>query len=263
MSLEESTHSYTDKDGRTYQSMSKFLDLFTKKFDRETISAASAKKRGISQESVLQEWDQKRDDSINHGNRIHNALERFEKTTFILPEDEDLRPMILSVASDYSHYYRIYQEQCLYNTEHLIAGTCDKLLVCTSHAKSVIDIADYKTNLSKGIQFKNDYGQYMLGPLSHLQDCNYNKYALQLSGYAWLLQQQTGKKVGSLHIRFIPPHNPLAHYPIPVPYMKYEIESMLQWRKENATPIKKAYTESISKESVLAGFSLEEEEWEL
>lgn len=235
--LEPISHTYKDADGNSYLSVSKFLELFSKKFDRLGISKMSAIKKGVSQEEILADWDKKRDDSIEHGNRIHLALERYEKSTVILPEDEDLRPMILSVAQDYAHYYRLYQEVCLYDTEHLIAGTSDKVLQCTSSSKSIFDLSDYKTNLSKGIQFKNDYGQYMLGPLSHLQDCNYNKYALQLSIYAYLLQKKTGCKIGQLSIHYIPAHNFLCHIKYPVPFMRHEVEAMLQWKKDNAIPM--------------------------
>lgn len=240
--LEPISHTYKDGDGQEYLSVSKFLGLFSKKFDREGISKMSATKKGVSQESILKEWDKKRDDSIDHGNRIHLALERFETSAVILPEDEDLRPMILSVANDYKHYYRVHQEVCLYDTEFKIAGTSDKVLQCTSHPKSVFDIADYKTNLSKGIQFKNDYGQYMLGPLSHLQDCNYNKYALQLSVYAYLLQKKTGCKIGQLSIHYIPAHNYLQHIKYPVPFMLREVEDMLKWKNENPIPIEPTKT---------------------
>jgi len=233
VTLEPESHIYTDKDGGQYLSVSKFLELFSKKFDRMGISKMSAIKKGISQEEILADWDKKRDDSIDHGNRVHHALERYEQSMVILPEDEDLRPMILSVTKQYAHYYRCYQEVCLYDSEHMIAGTSDKVLQCTSHPKSVFDLSDYKTNLSKGIQFKNDYGQYMLGPLSHLQDCNYNKYALQLSIYSYLLQKKTGCKIGQLSIHYIPAHNGLYNIKYPVPYMKMEVEAMLKWKQEN------------------------------
>lgn len=231
--LEPISHKYHDKKGREYLSVSKFLTLFKPVFDRENISRAVARKRGVSQEVILAEWDETKDDSINHGNQIHNALERYEKSTIILPGDEHLRPMILSVAKEYSHYHKNHLEQVLYNETFGLAGTTDRLSETTSHKTSIVDFSDYKTNKSKGIQFKNDYGKYMLGPLSHLQDCNYNHYVLQLSIYAWMFQQLTGRNIGSLHLRFFPPHNLLAHYPIPVPYMKYEVEAMLDYKMKN------------------------------
>jgi len=229
--LEPESHTYHDRNRTEYTSVSKFLSFFCKKFDRETISRYSAIKKGISQEEVLQEWDAIRDSSIDHGNRIHEAIERYEKTTFIRAEDEELRPLIISVTKEYSSYYRSYPEQVLYDEENLLAGTCDKLLVHTSHKASVISISDYKTNQSKGIEFTNKYNQYMLGPVDHLQDCNYNKYSLQLSTYAYMLQKKTGCKIGSLHIHFIPPDNMLDHHKIPVPYLKDTVIEMIKYWK--------------------------------
>lgn len=230
VALEPISHKYYDKDGNEYLSVSKFISQFTPQFDKERISASYAAKNNLSQKEVLDLWDAKAKAAIDHGNQIHNALERYEKTTVILPEDLHLKPMILSVASEYSHYHRIYQEQCIFDKDHLIAGTSDKILQVTSSNKSVFDIDDYKTNLSKGIQFYSEYNKYLLGPLSHLQDCNYNKYSIQLSIYAYMLEKTYGVRIRSLGIRFIPPHNILAHHRIPVPYMKAEVEAMFQQR---------------------------------
>lgn len=231
--LEPISHKYYDRNGREYLSVSKFLEMFKPPFDRENISKATARKRGISQQEVLDEWEATKDDSIVHGNKIHNALERYEKSTIILPEDEHLRPVIISVVKEYSHYHKNHLEKCLWSEEFGIAGTTDRLSETTSHRTSVVDLSDYKTNKSKGIQFKCPYGKYMTGPLSHLQNCNYNHYSLQLSIYAYMYQQLYGRPIGNLHIRFFPPYNLLAHYAIPVPYMKYEVEAMLKYKLAN------------------------------
>jgi len=230
--LDKESHRYYDRDGREYESVSRFIGRFSKPFDRELISRMSAKKKGVSQDSLLAEWDKKRDDSIDHGNRIHDALEKFEKTTLIDPSNEDLRPMILSVNSVYKDYYRRHAEVILYDSEELIAGTTDKLLQTTSHKNCVIDFDDFKTNLKKGIQYKNEYGNYMLGPVSHLMDCNYNKYALQLSIYAYLFQKKTGRKIGALNLMFIPPTDMLGYKRIPTPYLKAEVEAMFEYRRQ-------------------------------
>jgi hypothetical protein len=237
VTLNEETHVYTDNHNRIYTSVSQLLSQFSKKFDREGISRMSAKKHGVSQEEILADWDKKRDDSLDHGNRIHNCLELYQKTATILPGNEDLLPTVKSICSEYSSYYRVFPEEIIFSEEHLIAGKTDNRFQLTSHKNSIIEFGDYKTNLSNGIQYTNKYGQYMLGPLSHLQDCNFNKYALQLSLYAYLYQKNTGCKIGSLHIMFIPPDNHLAWRKIYIPYMLYEVEAILNWRKENAIPV--------------------------
>lgn len=240
VSLEESTHTYTDKDGRRYMSVSAFRDRFKEKFDPSIAFRVAGKGdyAGMTPQEVLKKWDAHRDDRANKGTRIHNALELYEKTTTILPENEDLRPCILSVASEYKDYYRIYQEQILYDTDLMLAGTADKLLVTSSHKDAPIDISDYKTN-ARGIKIKDTdkHGKpqhkYFLGPLSHLLESKYSDYALQLSIYAYMLQKKTGRRIGSLRIHFIPTDNPLAHYFIPTPYLYYEVKAMFDWHLAN------------------------------
>jgi len=225
VTLNEETHVYTDNHGKTYISVSQLLGQFQKKFDREGISKMSAKKAGVSQDEILAQWDRKRDDAIDHGNRLHNALELYQKTTQILPENEDLVATIKSICNDYSSYYRAFPEEIIFSEEDLVAGKTDNRFQLTSSAKSIIDFGDYKTNLSNGIQYTNKYGQYMTGPLSHLQDCNFNKYAIQISMYAHLYQKKYECNIGSLHILFIPPHDLLAWRKIYIPYMKKECKS--------------------------------------
>lgn len=240
VSLDEATHTYTDRDGRNYMSVSKFRDRFKKPFDPSIAYNCAGKGEyiGMTPQQVIEKWDNYRDERSEIGTLYHNALELYEKTTTIKQEHENLRPMILSVTSEYRDYYRIYQEQVLYDTEYMIAGTGDKLLVTSSHKDAPIDISDYKTN-EKGILVK-DYDKhgkpvhkYFLGPLSHLLESKYSDYALQLSIYAYMLEKKTGRRIGSLRIHFIPTKNPLAHFFIPVPYMKYEVIAMLEWHKAN------------------------------
>ena len=248
--LKDDTHQYFDNHGVEYQSVSSFLNLFSKKFDKEGISKLTAAKQGISQEEVIAGWDKTRDDAIDHGNRIHDNLEAYMKTTQILPGGESLLPLAKSISAEYSQYYRTFQEEIIFSEEHLLSGKTDNRFQHTSSKNSLISFGDFKTNQSKGIQFENKYGQYMLGPLSHLQDCNFIKYSLQLSLYAYMFQQNTGCKIGNLHIMFIPPHNHLAWKKIYVPYMLRDVEAMLQWKKENAIIIETP----VKKKSVLSNF---------
>ena len=240
VTLEPISHKYTDREGGKYLSVSAFRDRFKKPFDKSIAFSCAGKGDyiGMTGEQVLAQWDGYRDKRAGVGTNFHDSLEQFEKTTIIAPENENLRPAILSIASEYASYYRIYQEQVLYNKKYMVAGTCDKLCVTSSHKDAPIDITDYKTN-AKGVLVKDfdKHGKpvhkYFLGPLSHLLESKYSDYALQLSIYAYFLEMQTGRKIGSLRIHFIPTDNPLAHYFIPVPYMKYEVITMLEWHKAN------------------------------
>jgi hypothetical protein len=240
VTLEPVTHTYKDRDGRTYMSVSKFRERFKKPFDKSIAYSCAGKGdyKGMTAAQVLKQWDTYRDDRAGKGTQAHDALERFEKTTIIKEEDEFLRPAILSIASEYNDYFRIYQEQVLYCTDTMLAGTADKILLTSSHKDAVVDFTDYKTN-AKGVHVKDfdKHGKpvhkYFTGILSHMLESKYSDYALQLSIYAYMFEKATGRKVGSLRIHFIPLDNPLAHYFIPVPYMRETVIAMFEWHKAN------------------------------
>jgi len=70
----------------------------------------------------------------------------------------------------------------------------------------------------------------MLNPVSHLSDCEYSKYSMQLSMYAYMLSNITGQRVGELD---------MFHYDRDVKgwrkyytlYLKKEIECILNYDK--------------------------------
>lgn len=232
--LREEDHRYFDIHGNEYISNSALRKFFKPEFDTERIAFNSAKNSEKTAEEIKSGWVERAD----HGTQIHQAIQRYNESTIILPEEEYMRPGILNIESQYKHYYRSINEPVLYDKDLLIATSVDRLLLTTSHKSCVIDILDWKTN-EKGIKQKevNKDGswrnQYMIGPLSHLQNSKYNDYALQLSVEAYFLQKMTGRKIGQLTIHWINPHNLLINYQIPVPYMYYEVQAMLAWYKEN------------------------------
>lgn len=225
--LEPISHKYYDTEGREYLSVSKVLSLLSEPFDRG-IAKFSAKKLGITEEEVLASWDKKRDDAAAHGTRMHDALELYSKTGQILVENAEMEAAIKSVLAEYSEYNRCHEEVALYSEKYRVAGTTDKICVLSNRKDSMVDIADYKTNVEKGIEFVSKYNKWFYEPFSHLQDCNYIKYSFQLSIYAWMFENLTGRKVRRMFLHFIPKDNPLQHQIIPVMYMKNDVELLFK-----------------------------------
>ncbi len=239
VTLDPVPHKYFDKDGKEYGSWSKFIKCFEKPFDPNLAYACAGKTgyEGMAGEEVLKKWSDYADERGGIGTDIHDACELFEKTGTVLPKNEKWRPGLISITSEYKDYYKLYQEQTLYSEEDMLAGTADKLCVTSQYHDAVIDITDYKTNVG-GVQHKDfdKHGkpkhQYFLGPLSHLLCCKYNRYGLQLSMYAYMLEKKTGRRIGSLRIHEIDSDNLLRHRMLTVPYMKLEILATLRWKKE-------------------------------
>lgn len=232
--IDSNTHTYWDYDGNQYVSLSRAREIFKRPFDKSVARHCAGKGKyvGMSEQQVLQHWDDKRIKASDHGTKIHNAIETYTNTG-VLSEDETLHALLQSIGSDYREYARTYSEEILYSPSYAskgtrIAGTTDRILQLSARG-NVIDIEDYKTNLEKGIQLFNKDNKYFLSPFEHMQDCNFNDYSLQLSVYAFMAEELFGYKVRSLWIRYIPADNPLNYRRIPVPYMKSEVINFLEY----------------------------------
>lgn len=229
--LRESDHKYFNREtGKELISWSKFSELFSEKFDAVKTAkycVGTANYIGMSEADIIASWDGIRDKASGHGTRIHDALEYYGKNYSIMEGCDDLQPLINSVFAEYKEFYRRYPEEVLF-TKHGIAGKCDNLFIVSPHKNSTFDIEDFKTNLTRGIEyFPRKGNKYFFAPIDHLSYCTYNKYALQLSMYAYMYEEMSGRKCRALRIRYIPPQDMLQHVTIPVPYLKHEIEMMI------------------------------------
>lgn len=231
--MEPIAHKYFHKvTGLEYISVSKLLGGLATKFDSEGVSKMVAKSRGVTQAEVLKEWKDITLVSTDHGTRIHNALELYKQNATVLPENEDLREMIVDICKNYSEYYQVHDELTLYNDECRIAGTSDMICIVTKTKGGYFDVEDYKTNMRNGIETFSKYKKRMLPPFDYLEDCSFVKYSLQLSIYAYMFEQLTGMKCRRLGIRYIPAEDYMKHTYMPTIYMKPEVEYIFNMRKQ-------------------------------
>jgi hypothetical protein len=163
-------------------SVSSVIKDFTEPFDADKVAGFVARKRGISKEEVLQEWDNKRIAACSKGNRVHSFGENFTGET--TPIDGYEKAVCAFWDSIPNHIQPFLFELQMFSEELGIAGTADIILYNTNTGKFVI--ADYKTNIDL---FKNYRGKKMLPPFDHMLDCPYSKYELQLSFYQYLFEQ--------------------------------------------------------------------------
>jgi len=227
--LEPISHTYQDREGNSYTSVTRLLDTIGFKDDWDSIAgkvAGRGKFTGMSKDDVLKAWDENRDKAARHGTRIHNALEKYGQTFSVEEGDRDLEEMVKMVYRDYVDYDLSYDELCLYSKKYMVAGTADKILI-PDKKNGLFDVADYKTNISKGIEYCSKDGRMLYAPVDHLSDCNYNKYALQLSIYAYMFECLTGMTCRKMWITFIPPGDYTKFYKIPVVYLKTDAIALL------------------------------------
>lgn len=244
ITFQEEGHHYFNPEGQEYSSVSKKLNSIQEPFDRQGISLnmarGQARKSGRSvqdeQVEILSSWDKNLNDSLDKGNWIHDGLENFHKLGTCDPK---LDPVVKQLKPLYNSYFKVYTEVLLFDRENMVAGQTDLVVQRQKGMTGLFDFYDYKTNQKKGIQFdsigrKKDpwkhYNKFFLPPFEHLEDCNYNRYSLQLSMYALMAVRLYGIKVGKLAMIFV--DNNLRVRRFPVPYMMRDAEVLLSLKKE-------------------------------
>jgi len=188
-------HKYTYKN-EDLISVTNFISMFFEEFKAKEIARKLSKfkvnkenKRGVRY--WLGKWKTSRD----HGNIIHKAME-----DYIDGIDNECTHPHAVFGRKYINllkkegYSSFDSEVMVYHDKHKLAGTID--LVAESDTGCVL--IDWKTN--KEIKTKAYKGRSGLPPLTDIDDCNYSKYVLQLSIYAFLYEYNTGKKVKELRL---------------------------------------------------------------
>lgn len=182
---------------------------------------------------ILGEWEVEKDKSIIKGNDYHSFKEDQAKELGYCenPFTGKDCPTIHSTKIEYrnnieyrspvvSNLYDLedgfHPELILWNDNNKIAGQADLVFIDTIAGERKIWISDYKTN--KKIVKASIFGK-MKDPLGHLDCCNYNHYRLQISTYAWLLEQ-AGYTVEELEFKHL-------NTPYRFDYMKKEVESIM------------------------------------
>ena len=194
------THTYNSR-GRALSSVSSVVKRFSEPFDADKIAGFVARKRGITKEEVLAEWEAKKNFSCDQGTAVHLFGETYTEG-FVKPNEfrNGFEEAIVKFWDSIPDYIQPFLFELQMYSETLgIAGTADIILYNTLTGKFII--ADYKTNEDL---FKNFKGKKLLNPFNDLLDNPYNKYQLQLSMYQ-LLFEQIGFEVESRRIVWLKP----------------------------------------------------------
>lgn len=271
LEFHEEGHLYQDPENKDvkWTSVTSLVGKFKNPFDKEAIAEkcsanASSKWYGLSKEEILNIWDQENKRAVTVGNWYHNqresdvieleTLSRNGKSLEIFaPNVELINDKMVKYAPSQKLQEGVYPELLVYSNSYKICGQAD--LVAIVNGK--IHILDYKTNKSidksSYVDRRTGKSKRLLPPLSHLDDCNYNHYNLQLSIYAYMIKLQNPKlRIGSLiiqHVEFEVEDKDEYGYPImkmkgddyvvkstkqyKLPYLEKEVKAILKDFKQS------------------------------
>lgn len=195
-------HSYESLDPAEsikWTSVTKFVSMFKQPFDPVAQSIKSSKNKkskwyGIPPEEIQKHWAAEGERAVTNGSFYHDEreadllqIDTIQRQGVNVPI---VKPIVMHDGIKHAPVQRlvegIYPEHFVYLKSAGLCGQSDRVEV----VRGVVDVIDYKTNKEiKKESFKNWEGisQKMTGPCSHLDDCNFNHYSLQLSAYMYMI----------------------------------------------------------------------------
>lgn len=266
---------YFNEQGHTYEninkestiswtSVTKFIALFKPKFDSRAVAIKvstnpNSKWYGKDPDVIVAIWEKEGARSIKIGNLYHGeretdvvSLNTLQRNGIDLPIFKPIMQDGLKYAPEQKLKDGIYPEHMVYLKSAGICGQIDRAEIY----ENTVNIIDYKT--SKEIKTTSGAGRNgdkykMLHSCSHLDDCNFNHYALQLSLYMYIvLKHNHHLKPGKLtlqHVKFEKEGDDEYGYPIlkldkdnnpiikdieyyDLPYLREEVINMINWHEQ-------------------------------
>lgn len=207
-------HVYFGK-GKKFTSVTQFLGKYKEPFNKEKWLPIKAKQEGISVKELELIWDNKKILGTTRGSQIHNYVEqRSQRRVFpVLPdsvlkrklsaEDFDkysvsLQKLVLQCEKffkDHPHLTFIANELVVGDFNYEIGGMIDALVY--DNIKKIYAIYDWKTD--KKLDYTNEY-QNFKDPIGHLEECEINKYSLQVGLYKNILERNVDIQIEEMNV---------------------------------------------------------------
>lgn len=271
----EEDHSYkslNQNDFIDWISVTTLTSFFKEPFDAKKVAQKVSKRKnskwyGIKPKDIQIIWKKESERAMSLGTYYHNqreddlcALASIEREGVNVPI---FTPILKGNGIKHAPKQKldpgVYPEHMVYLKSAGICGQSDLVEVVNGK----VSIIDYKTNKEIKMQSYVDWegvSQKMQFPVSHLDDCNFNHYALQLSIYMYIIIKHNPKlRAGSMYIHHVQfeeegkdDHGyPITKYTkegdpilknlvqIPVPYLKDEVISLIHYLHDNRKKLKK------------------------
>jgi hypothetical protein len=173
--------------------------------------------------SIEEQWNKKNENSKISGSAYHDYNEKeslmrgyeinpFDGKSYKVIKPYSWKNGVKTQLIDLHNLEEGYYPELILNMRNIF-GQSDRVWV---NSKKQIYIRDFKTN--EKIKTENKF-QKMKSPIAHLDDCELNHYTIQLSLYAYMLENK-GYEIMELGIDHF-------NTEITVPYMRKEAESLV------------------------------------
>ncbi len=203
-SFDEPSHTYTYL-GEEFTSVTRYIQQFHKPFDQNYHSLRVSQRKGVTQQSILDEWKEINDYANYIGSETHLWIENY-----FLQKWQPL-PINLDVIHRINKFNKIYAKQLyklipvafevrIFSNKFKIAGMIDALFLY----KNKLLIVDYKTNKKFTTDENLSYLEKLIYPFESYYKTHLNEYSIQTSLYSLILKEY-GIDVASSYLVYISP----------------------------------------------------------
>lgn len=181
-----------------WTSVTSVVSMFKEPFDADKIALKCSKNKkskwyGMTPENIKKAWKHEGEKATTLGTWYHNQREADVLECDTITRENCKLKVVRPIEMDGIKQAPVqkledgvYPEHFVYLKSAGICGQSDRVEV----VKRKVNIYDYKTNKEIKKEAFVDYAgraKKMLGPVKHLDDCNYWHYALQLSIYMYII----------------------------------------------------------------------------
>ncbi len=207
--------SLNEEDFIPWTSVTSLVSNFKQPFDADKIAIKSAKNRKskwykMDPEDIKAVWKAESKRATDLGTWYHNcreadicSLESMNRHDKDVPVIRPIYKNDIKLSPPQKLTDGVYPEHLVYLKSAGLCGQSDLVEV----VNGLVHVSDYKTNKEiKTEGYRNWEGitQRMKAPLSHLDDCDLNHYAVQLSMYMYIILKHNPKlKPGNMTIHHI------------------------------------------------------------
>lgn len=205
LTFDPEPHTYRDSEGAEYVSATTLIKSAFPEFDAPTVAAKCAEKQGKPAETLIAEWDAKRNAAADFGTRLHANAEATIRgqprpNAPRTPREVKAFKVAAETAAMLCKRFGagIEAEKIIFSPFFEVAGTVDVLGHTDAQTWTLLD---WKSN--EVLKRENGFQSCIVPGLEHLQDCDLIRYSLQLSLYEMILRRENYVPQGATVRRFI------------------------------------------------------------
>jgi hypothetical protein len=240
----DTNHSYKiDNEPSAKVSVTGLVGSVKQAFEADKWAAIKAKEFDSTPEEVKMVWKKNNELSTMQGSTLHAYIDNFYSNK-VIPYNKHTAESVLGpilhskmrenltvLVSQFSKFYNDTKKYILPIKREFVVGDIDGTRVCGmldmlsyNTEKDIFEIYDFKTN--KDFSYTSRFNKKYNEPLSHLDDCEFNAYSLQLSVYKYIIEKYTDIRIADLYVVWFSVNNS-EYQIIPLNYLKDEVKLLL------------------------------------